>query len=237
MSLVKMPRQMLGRPILHKQTSYGFYRLAAIVLVNKLAFSASCIFIFSIIMTSFRTPRAQQAFFTYMALFAMRGFFRAMGMLCTNFDFAFCTATFSVPNAIPFCGSDLRDRTVPLRARVCLSTVPPFEGAGNGFVRTNPMCDGANVIPMDPIPPNTLNKIRRALCLVDSWQRHHHRSKRPERRISGRVARNFDDLLGFVIALGNFPVSSVASHLSHPFSSAIWRMGIHQDLCRRSPRA
>ena len=42
--------------------------------------------------------------FTYMAFLAMQGFFRTMGLFCSNFDSAFRIATFFVPNMISYCG-------------------------------------------------------------------------------------------------------------------------------------
>lgn len=34
----------------------------------------------------------------------MQGFFRTMGLFCSNFDSAFRIATFFVPNMISYCG-------------------------------------------------------------------------------------------------------------------------------------
>ncbi len=48
----QMPLMMLGRPILHKQTSFGFYRPGAVALANTLAdipFSATRIFVYNVI--------------------------------------------------------------------------------------------------------------------------------------------------------------------------------------------
>lgn len=42
--------------------------------------------------------------FTYVAFLAMQGFFRTMGLLCSNFDSAFRIATFFVPNMVSYCG-------------------------------------------------------------------------------------------------------------------------------------
>lgn len=51
-TLKQMPLMMLGRPIMHKQTAYGFYRPGAVALANTLAdipFSASRILVYNII--------------------------------------------------------------------------------------------------------------------------------------------------------------------------------------------
>ncbi len=48
----QMPLMMLGRPILHKQTSFGFYRPGAVALANTMAdipFSATRIFVYNVI--------------------------------------------------------------------------------------------------------------------------------------------------------------------------------------------
>ena len=42
--------------------------------------------------------------FTYIAYLSMQGFFRTLGLLCTNFDSAFRVATFFVPNMISYAG-------------------------------------------------------------------------------------------------------------------------------------
>ena len=42
--------------------------------------------------------------FTYVAYLSMQGFFRTLGLLCTNFDSAFRVATFFVPNMISYAG-------------------------------------------------------------------------------------------------------------------------------------
>lgn len=83
----EMPTQMLGRPILHKQTAYGFYRPAAVALSNTLAdlpFSASRVFVFNVIV--YFMPHLSWTaggfftfhLFTYLAYLAMQGFFRTM---------------------------------------------------------------------------------------------------------------------------------------------------------------
>ncbi|KAG6820654.1 hypothetical protein H0H93_013505 [Arthromyces matolae] len=103
----EMPMQMLGRPILRKQTSYSMYRPSAIALANTLSdlpFSASRILIYNIIVY-FLSGLHQSAggFFTfhlfnYMAYLAMQGFFRSFGLICSNFDSAFRLAVFFIPN-------------------------------------------------------------------------------------------------------------------------------------------
>ena len=109
----ELPMQMLGRPILRKQTVYRFYRLGAIALANTLAdppFSASRAFVLKVI-TYFmpHLPWTAGVFFTFrlftcLAFLAMQGFFRTLNKVCTNFDSAFCLATAVVPNMITYGG-------------------------------------------------------------------------------------------------------------------------------------
>lgn len=64
-----MPVQMLGRPILKKQTGYSLYRPAAIAIANTLAdmpFSALRIFIYNIIIYFMANlARSAGGFFTF----------------------------------------------------------------------------------------------------------------------------------------------------------------------------
>ncbi len=99
--------QMLGRPILKKQTSYSMYRPAAVSIGNLLAdlpFSATRIVIFNIIVYFMSNlNRSAGGFFTfhlfnYVAYIAMQGFFRTFGLICVNFNVAFRLATFFIPN-------------------------------------------------------------------------------------------------------------------------------------------
>ena len=55
-AFVEIPTQMLGRPILHRQTGYGLYRPSAIAIGNTLAdipFSGVRILVFNIIVYLF----------------------------------------------------------------------------------------------------------------------------------------------------------------------------------------
>lgn len=99
--------QMMGRPILYKQTNYGMYRPAAIALANTLAdipFSAVRVFVFNVCVYFMSgLSRSAGGFFTfhlfnYLAFLTMQGFFRTFGMICSNFDSAFRLAVFFIPN-------------------------------------------------------------------------------------------------------------------------------------------
>ncbi|KAF9011150.1 pleiotropic drug resistance ABC transporter [Cyathus striatus] len=109
----EMPMQMLGRPILRKQTSYSMYRPSAIALANTLAdlpFSATRVLLYNIIVYFMvGLHRSAGAFFTfhlfnYIAYLTMQGFFRTFGLICFNFDSAFRLAVFFIPNFIQYTG-------------------------------------------------------------------------------------------------------------------------------------
>jgi ABC-type multidrug transport system permease subunit len=105
--------QLLGRPIIKKQTGYGFYRPAAVQIANALAdvpFSAIRMLIYDIIIY-FMThlARSPGRFFTfhlinYTAFLTMQGFFRTIGLFCNNFDTAFRVAVSVFPNLVLYAG-------------------------------------------------------------------------------------------------------------------------------------
>jgi ATP-binding cassette subfamily G (WHITE) protein 2 (SNQ2) len=108
-----MPMQMMGRPIIKKQTGYGFYRPAAIQIANTLAdmpFSATRILIYDIIIY-FMTHLSRSAggFFTfhlvnYVAFLTMQGFFRTIGLFCSNYHTAIRVAVSIFPNLVLYAG-------------------------------------------------------------------------------------------------------------------------------------
>ena len=108
-----MPNQMLGRPIIRKQTGYGFYRPAAYQIANALAdmpFSATRILIYDIIIY-FMThlDRSPGSFFTfhfvnYIAFLTMQGFFRTIGLFFSNYHSAFRVAVAIFPFLVLYAG-------------------------------------------------------------------------------------------------------------------------------------
>lgn len=93
----ELPSTMLGRPIVNKHKAYTFHRPSALWLAQilvDLAFAATQILVFSIIVY-FMTGLARDAgaFFTFVLLIlsgylAMTLFFRTIGCLCPDFDYA-----------------------------------------------------------------------------------------------------------------------------------------------------
>ncbi|KAH7930451.1 hypothetical protein BV22DRAFT_1028421 [Leucogyrophana mollusca] len=156
----EMPMQMLGRPIVNKQTIYGFYRPSAVVIGNALAdlpFSATRVLIFDIIVY-FLPHLARSAggfwtfhLFVYLAYLAMQGFFRTFGLLCVNFDSAFRLATFFVPNIIQYCGYMIPTFNMK-RWLFWIFYINPLSYAWAGameneFMRITLTCDGDYVVP------------------------------------------------------------------------------------------
>lgn len=156
----EMPMQMLGRPILRKQTSYSMYRPSAIALANTLAdlpFSATRVLLFNIIAYFLSgMHRSAGAFFTfhvfnYIAYLAMQGFFRTFGLVCVSFDAAFRLAAFFVPNFVQYTGYII-PVTKMKRWLFWIYYVNPVAYAWQGcmeneFMRIQLTCDGNAIIP------------------------------------------------------------------------------------------
>lgn len=156
----EMPMQMVGRPILRKQTGYSLYRPSAIAVANTLAdmpFSALRIIIFNIIVYFLSgLHRSGGAFWTfhlfnYLAYLVMQGFFRTFGLICFNFDSAFRLAVFFIPNFIEYTGYILPVIKMK-RWLFWIYYVNPIAYAWqscmeNEFMRIELTCDGNSVIP------------------------------------------------------------------------------------------
>ncbi|KIJ54162.1 hypothetical protein M422DRAFT_25123 [Sphaerobolus stellatus SS14] len=152
--------QMNARPVLYKQTGYGFYRPSAIGIANLLAdlpFSAVRIFIFDVVVY-FMAGLARNAgaffifhLFMYLTFLTMQGFFRLFGSVCTNASFALRWANLFVPNFITYAGYF----QPPSRMQRWLFWIyyisPMSYGYGalleNEFMRIDLPCDGTFVVP------------------------------------------------------------------------------------------
>ncbi|KAH9948182.1 ABC-2 type transporter-domain-containing protein [Amylocystis lapponica] len=162
-TLGEMPAQMLGRPVVKKQTGYSLYRPAAIVIANTLAdipFSAIKILIYDLIIY-FMSNLARSAggfftyhLFTYTAFLTVQAFFRAFGYACSSFDVAFRLGAFFLPNMIMYAGY-----MIPVfqmkRWLFWIYYVNPISyvwGAcmENEFMRVDLTCNGNYVVPRNP---------------------------------------------------------------------------------------
>jgi ABC-type multidrug transport system permease subunit len=108
-----MPAQMIGRPVIRKQTDYGFYRPAAYQIANALAdlpFSATRILLYDIIIYFMsHLERSAGRFFTfhlinYITFLTMQGFFRTIGLFFSNYHSAYRMAVCIFPNLILYAG-------------------------------------------------------------------------------------------------------------------------------------
>ncbi|KAE9401914.1 pleiotropic drug resistance ABC transporter [Gymnopus androsaceus JB14] len=159
-AFMEMPTQMVGRPILHKQTNYSMYRPSAVAIANTFAdmpFSAVRVLIFNIcVYFMSNLNRSAGGFFTfhifnYIAFLTMQGFFRTFGQLCTNFDSAFRLAAFFIPNFIEYTGY-LEPVNSMKRWLFWIYYLNPIAYAWQGimeneFRRINLTCDGTYIIP------------------------------------------------------------------------------------------
>ncbi|TFK42022.1 pleiotropic drug resistance ABC transporter [Crucibulum laeve] len=156
----EMPIQMLGRPILRKQTSYSMYRPSAIALANTFAdlpFSAVRVLVFNIVVYFMSgLHRSAGAFFTYhlfnyTAYLSMQGFFRTFGLICVNFDSAFRLAVFFIPNFVQYAGYMIPVVSMK-RWLFWIYYINPVSYAWqacmeNEFMRISFTCDGNSIVP------------------------------------------------------------------------------------------
>ncbi|RDB26527.1 ABC transporter G family member 11 [Hypsizygus marmoreus] len=156
----EMPMQMIGRPILRKQTSYGLYRPSAIALANTISdlpFSASRIVLFNIIVYFLSGLHLSAGgfwtfhLFNYIAYLGMQGFFRTFGLVCSNFDAAFRLAVFFIPNLVQYVGYFIPVDSMK-RWLFWIYYINPIAYAWQGcmeneFMRISLTCDGNSVIP------------------------------------------------------------------------------------------
>jgi ATP-binding cassette subfamily G (WHITE) protein 2 (SNQ2) len=104
---------MMGRPVIRKQTDYGFYRPAAYQIANAFAdipFSATRVLVFNIIIYFMaHLQRSAGRFFTfhlltYTTFLAMQGFFRTVGLFFSSYHAAFRVAVALFPNLVIYAG-------------------------------------------------------------------------------------------------------------------------------------
>lgn len=160
----ELPMQLIGRPILRKQTGFGFYRPSATALAKTLSdipFSATRTLIFNIIVYFltglYRSGGAFWTFhlFSYIAFLAIQGLFRTLGLLCFNFESAFRLVTFFVPNFILYLGYMIPVMKMK-RWLFWIYYLNPISYAWQGsmsneFKRISLVCDGNSVVPRNGV--------------------------------------------------------------------------------------
>ncbi|KAG0141461.1 hypothetical protein CROQUDRAFT_68265 [Cronartium quercuum f. sp. fusiforme G11] len=168
-AFAELPAQMMGRPIMWRQTSFAFYRPSALAMANVLAdvpFSSLKVFAFCIIlyfMAGLYTSAG--AFFTfyllvYTTFLALSSFFRFLGAISFNFDTASRMASILVMLMVIYSGYMIPEPAMR-RWLVWLYYINPVAYAfaalmGNEFGRINLTCDGTSIVPNGGNYPPTL---------------------------------------------------------------------------------
>lgn len=159
----ELPSTMLGRPIVNKHKAYTFHRPSALWLAQilvDLAFAATQILVFSIIVY-FMTGLARDpgAFFTFVLIvlsgyLAMTLFFRTIGCLCPDFDYAMKFAAVVITLFVLTSGYLIQDQS----QQVWLKWIFWINALGLGFAalmmnefqRINLECTTESLIPSGP---------------------------------------------------------------------------------------
>lgn len=163
---------MLGRPIVNKHRAYTFHRPSALWLAQilvDLAFASAQILVFSIIVY-FMTGlvRTAGAFFTFVIIIivgylCMTLFFRTIGCLCPDFDYAIKFAAVIITLFVITSGYIIQyeSQQVWLRWIFYVNVL----GLGfsammmNEFKRLTMTCDGTSLIPFGPNYDNITNQV------------------------------------------------------------------------------
>ncbi|MBW0499304.1 hypothetical protein O181_039019, partial [Austropuccinia psidii MF-1] len=120
-SFVELPSQMLGRPIMWRQTGFCFYRPGALAMANSISdipFSAPKIFLFSLILYMMAgLTRTAGAFFTYIVIvyftfLALSSFFRFLGAISFSFDTAARLASALVITMVLYSGYMIQEEAM-----------------------------------------------------------------------------------------------------------------------------
>ncbi|POW16404.1 hypothetical protein PSHT_06784 [Puccinia striiformis] len=163
MSFSELPKQMLGRPIMWRQTSFCFYRPGARALAGAIAeipFSLSKVFVFSLIlylMTNLN--RNASAFFTYCLIvyvgyYTLSCFFKLLGAISFSFDTASRLASSLVILMTIYSGYMIPRRSMKVWL-IWLYYMNPVNYAfsalmGNEFGRISLACTGDSIAPRGP---------------------------------------------------------------------------------------
>ncbi|KAH9822134.1 ABC-2 type transporter-domain-containing protein [Melampsora americana] len=168
-SFTELPSQMIGRPIMWRQTSFCFYRGGALALANIFAdvpFSISKNFVFcTILYLMTGLVRSWAAFFTfnlivYITSITLSTFFSFLGAISFSFDTAGRTASLVVMTMVMYSGYMI-PQTSMRRFLVWAWYINPINysfGAlmANEFSRLNLSCEGRSIIPNGPGYPAAL---------------------------------------------------------------------------------
>ncbi|KAA1138815.1 hypothetical protein PGTUg99_015044 [Puccinia graminis f. sp. tritici] len=168
-SFTQLPGQMLGRPIMWRQTAFCFYRPGALAIANSISdipFSAPKIFLFSLILYMMAgLTRDAGAFFTYFIIvyftfLALSSFFRFLGSISFSFDTAARMASALVMSMVLYSGYMIPEPAMK-RWLVWIYHINPVNYAfsalmANEFKRLDILCEGGFILPNGPGYPTTL---------------------------------------------------------------------------------
>lgn len=168
-SFTELSSQMIGRPIMWRQTSFCFYRGGALALANIFAdipFSISKNFVFcTILYLMTGLYRSWAAFFTfnlivYITSITLSTFFSFLGAISFSFDTAGRTASIVVMTMVIYSGY-MMPQTAMRRFLVWAWYINPinysFEALmANEFGHLNLSCDRRSIIPNGPGYPASL---------------------------------------------------------------------------------
>ncbi|PLW16757.1 hypothetical protein PCANC_12310 [Puccinia coronata f. sp. avenae] len=169
LAFTELPKQMIGRPIMWRQTSFCFYRPGALAIANALAeipFSFPKVFIFSII-TYFmpHLVRDAGAFFTYaivvyMGYYCMSTFYRLIGAVSFDFDTASRLASALTYLMAVYSGYMIAKRDMQdwLRWIYHINPINYSFAAlmANEFGRVDFTCSGSSIVPRGEGYPSSL---------------------------------------------------------------------------------
>ncbi|PLW16746.1 hypothetical protein PCANC_12305 [Puccinia coronata f. sp. avenae] len=168
-SFTELPGQMLGRPIMWRQTAFCFYRPGALAMANSISdipFSAPKVFLFSLILYMMAgLTRDGGAFFTYFIIvyftfLALSSFFRFLGSISFSFDTAARMASALVMSMVLYSGYMIPEPAMK-RWLVWIYHINPVNYAfaalmANEFKRLDIACVGPYILPNGPDYPSTL---------------------------------------------------------------------------------
>ncbi|KAA1076269.1 hypothetical protein PGT21_036470 [Puccinia graminis f. sp. tritici] len=169
LAFTELPKQMLGRPIMWRQTSFCFYRPGALAMAGAIAeipFSFPKVFVFSVI--TYLMPhlvRDAGAFFTYvivvyMGYYCMGAFYRFLGAISFDFDTASRLAATMTILISTYSGYMISKSNMPNWLR-WIYHINPANYAfaalmANEFGRVDFTCSGASIVPRGDGYPSVL---------------------------------------------------------------------------------
>ncbi|KAH9470966.1 hypothetical protein Pst134EA_004876 [Puccinia striiformis f. sp. tritici] len=168
-SFTHLPAQMLGRPIMWRQTSCCFYRPGALAMANLISdipFSFPKIFMFSLNLYMMAgLTRDGGAFFTYFIIvyftfLALSAFFRFLGSISFSFDTAARMASVLVMSMVLYSGYMIPEPAMK-RWLAWLYHINPVNYAfsalmANEFKSLDISCEGPYILPNGPDYPTIL---------------------------------------------------------------------------------